>query len=121
VLPPAPLTATLQNHCTALARAAQAGHGDVVALLLSRGANPHLRASCDACGGGLYPLHFAAARGAAHVCRLLLAQPQAVVDLRDVVRAPRVELGGCARRGAARSDTPHGTAGRQHSTAPGLA
>ncbi len=67
--------------------AAQYGHVEVAALLLSCGANPHARTS-SAYGGGLYPLHFAAARGAVGLCRLLLAQPQAVADLRDVVRRP---------------------------------
>jgi hypothetical protein len=53
----------------------------VVKALLAAGAKATVKADSEK--GGLFPLHYAAARGAAGVVKLLLAQPKAVVDVRD--------------------------------------
>ncbi|EEB90762.1 hypothetical protein MPER_10989, partial [Moniliophthora perniciosa FA553] len=51
-----------------LSLASQAGHVDVVLLLLKRGAR------CLANSNGEYPMHLAARQGHAHVCKVLLGQ-----------------------------------------------
>ncbi|ESK93719.1 cyclin-dependent protein kinase inhibitor [Moniliophthora roreri MCA 2997] len=51
-----------------LSLASQAGHVDVVLLLLERGAR------CLANSNGEYPMHLAARQGHAHVCKVLLGQ-----------------------------------------------
>ncbi len=71
----------LQNDRTPLSHAAQYCHTEVVRVLLAAGATSSVKA--DAEKGGLYPLHYAAARGASGVVKLLLAQQGAAADVRD--------------------------------------
>jgi hypothetical protein len=73
-----------QNERTPLSHAAQYCHADVVKSLLNAGAKWDLQADSEK--GGLFPLHYAAARGGVAAVRLLLKATGATVDVRDEVR-----------------------------------
>ena len=76
-----------QNDRTPLSHAAQYGHAEVARALLAAGAHPAVRADSEK--GGLAAIHYAAARGAVAVVRLLLQQPGANANARDEVRPSR--------------------------------
>ena len=76
-----------QNDRTPLSHAAQYGHAEVARALLAAGAQPSVRADSEK--GGLAAIHYAAARGAVAVVRLLLQQPGADANARDEVRPSR--------------------------------
>ena len=80
------LAARPQNDRTPLSHAAQYGHAEVARALLAAGAHPAVRADSEK--GGLAAIHYAAARGAVAVVRLLLQQPGANANARDEVRPP---------------------------------
>ena len=62
----------------------------MVKALLGAGAKWDLNADSEK--GGLYPLHYAAARGGVAAVRLLLKAPGASVDVRDEVRRQSLPL-----------------------------
>lgn len=66
---------------TPLSHAAQHCRTDVVKALLAAGAKATMKADSER--GGLLPLHYAAARGAAGVVKALLEHPKTFVDVRD--------------------------------------
>lgn len=79
-----------QNDRTPLSHAAQYGHAEVARALLAAGATPTVRADSEK--GGLAAIHYAAARGAVAVVRLLLQQPSADANARDEVRPARATV-----------------------------
>ena len=81
-----------QNDRTPLSHAAQYGHAEVARALLAAGAHPSVRADSEK--GGLAAIHYAAARGAVAVVRLLLQQPGADANARDEVRPARARSPG---------------------------
>lgn len=79
-----------QNDRTPLSHAAHYGHAEVARALLAAGATPTVRADSEK--GGLAAIHYAAARGAVAVVRLLLQQPGADANARDEARPSRATV-----------------------------